>query len=300
MTDTDNNINNNLYTENLSTNPFVPESENTSWKEYKKYFKILELDSNCDIKQAVQNYMNLKSLFTSSVQTAMYSIDSMSSSTKELDEAYEKVKEFLDSKKNNSHYQEPACSSYFTKECINTSDPFNPGILKEKNEENNENYENNENHGNNENHENNGHNETKENTSILETKSQIELSKNSNSVLEPESNPQEYFSYLKSSTNHKNEDKIVEDILKDSDLGSGATFKKIRTTLGLSLEDIQLKTKILVHNLRAIEEENFSDFLALVFLKGFLKAYLKAIKLNDQASYEAYIKKAKLYFDKKR
>lgn len=297
MADTDTNIDNNLVSENISTNPFIPESENSSWKEYKKYFKILELDSDCDIKQALHNYMNLKSLFTSSVQTAMYSIDSMSSSTKELDEAYEKVKEFLDTKKNNSNFQEPSSSSYFTKEYINTADPFNPEILNENNDINNNNYENNENNGNSLNNENIENNDI---SSSLQTESEIETSKNSDLVLKPGSSSQEYFSSLKSSANHEKNDKIVADILKESDLGSGATFKKVRTALGLSLEDIQLKTKILTHNLRAIEEENFSDFIALVFLKGFLKAYLKAIRMNDQASYEAYIKKAKLYFDKKR
>ena len=260
--------------------PFTPvqSDSNDNWSQYKRYFKILELDSDCDARQALAAYTKLKSLFSSSVQTAMYSIDSMSSSLLELDEAYSKVKEYLDKKtssslKNNSPFagvvskfipEFPTDTTSFTQETLPLSSIDQNTTQSSLNSSN---Y--------------NDVDETNESNNSLDFQSSATLTS---------------FHQTQNSTVDYSQ---IEKILSESDPGSGSTFKKIREAQGISLDDVQIKTKILIHNLQAIEEENFSAFIALVFLKGFVKAYLKAIHVNNDTSYNLFIKKAELYFSKK-
>ncbi len=65
---------------------------------------------------------------------------------------------------------------------------------------------------------------------------------------------------------------------------AGARLKKIRQEKGLSLEDIQKKTKIHLNVLRAIEGDSISD-LSPIYLKGFIKIYCGSLGLD----YKDYI-----------
>ncbi|MFA5350849.1 MAG: helix-turn-helix domain-containing protein [Candidatus Omnitrophota bacterium] len=60
---------------------------------------------------------------------------------------------------------------------------------------------------------------------------------------------------------------------------AGARLKKIRQERGLSLEDIQKKTKIHLNVLRAIEGDSISD-LSPIYLKGFIKIYCNCLGLD--------------------
>ncbi len=315
------NSNVDLHSENSlgSIDPFTQTNTDniceSDWKQYRKYFKILELDEDCNIKQALKNYMNLKSLFSSSVQTAMYSIDSVSSSATELDEAYSKVKEYLD-KKGNSLTDQPSIFSGIIPQNRQQSDAFSPGfenkdpvLLNQSNQLDDEmfnldtepeiiGYTSNTNGSTNLNSDPN----STLNTNIKE---KITEDTNKTSTIIPSSYSTSTGSSLSQSTNRagaygsKEDNEIINQILSESDPGAGLTWKRIREAQNISLEEIQLKTKILSHNLAAIEEENFSVFIALVFLKGFIKAYLKAIHVSDSKCYDSYIKKAQAYFNKK-
>lgn len=64
---------------------------------------------------------------------------------------------------------------------------------------------------------------------------------------------------------------------------AGARLKKIRQEKGLSLEDIQKKTKIHLNVLRAIEGDSISN-LSPIYLKGFIKIYCGCLGL-DPAEY---------------
>lgn len=64
---------------------------------------------------------------------------------------------------------------------------------------------------------------------------------------------------------------------------AGARLKKIRQEKGLSLEDIQKKTKIHLNVLRAIEGDSISN-LSPIYLKGFIKIYCGSLGL-DPADY---------------
>ncbi|MDD2702751.1 MAG: DUF4115 domain-containing protein [Candidatus Omnitrophica bacterium] len=59
----------------------------------------------------------------------------------------------------------------------------------------------------------------------------------------------------------------------------GAKLKKIRLEKGLSIEEVQKKTKIHSNILKAIEEDNFIN-LSPVYVKGFLKIYCKFLDID--------------------
>ena len=61
---------------------------------------------------------------------------------------------------------------------------------------------------------------------------------------------------------------------------SGADLKEIRNNLDVSIEDIAQETRISLHYIKSIEEDNISRLPTAVFLKGFVKAYLKRLCLE--------------------
>ncbi|MCX5703471.1 MAG: helix-turn-helix domain-containing protein, partial [Candidatus Omnitrophica bacterium] len=62
---------------------------------------------------------------------------------------------------------------------------------------------------------------------------------------------------------------------------TGAGLKKIRLERGISLEEVQKKTKIHLNILKAIEGDSLTD-LSPVYLKGFLKIYCKFLGLDPK------------------
>ncbi|MDD5128244.1 MAG: DUF4115 domain-containing protein [Candidatus Omnitrophica bacterium] len=62
---------------------------------------------------------------------------------------------------------------------------------------------------------------------------------------------------------------------------AGARLKKIRQERGLSLEEIQKKTKIHPNVLRAIEGDSLTD-LSPIYLKGFIKIYCNSLGLDPK------------------
>lgn len=61
----------------------------------------------------------------------------------------------------------------------------------------------------------------------------------------------------------------------------GARLKKIRQESGLSLEEVQKKTRIHLNILKAIEGDSLTD-LSPVYLKGFLKIYCKFLGVDPK------------------
>jgi len=62
---------------------------------------------------------------------------------------------------------------------------------------------------------------------------------------------------------------------------AGARLKKIRQERGISLEELQKKTKIHLNILRAIEGDSISD-LSPIYLKGFIKIYCSALGIDPK------------------
>jgi DnaJ-class molecular chaperone len=71
----------------------------------------------------------------------------------------------------------------------------------------------------------------------------------------------------------------IAEIIAQSEI-SGADLKEIRTTLEVSIEHVAEETKISPFYIKSIEEGNLSRLPAPVFLKGFIKAYVKCLCLE--------------------
>lgn len=75
----------------------------------------------------------------------------------------------------------------------------------------------------------------------------------------------------------------------------GKTLKQIRERLGIDLKTISMETKINMKILEWIEEETLEKLPALVYLKGFLKAYAQVLNLDSQKVIEGYLQIFKEY-----
>jgi len=78
---------------------------------------------------------------------------------------------------------------------------------------------------------------------------------------------------------------MVED--KDS-LSFGRYLMSIRLEKGISLEEISNETKIRVDNLLLIEKEDLAKLPVEVYVKGFLRAYAKALGADEKEAIRRY------------
>lgn len=92
---------------------------------------------------------------------------------------------------------------------------------------------------------------------------------------------------LKSRAEHSG---MIRDLLTRDTL-SGSDLQKIRTALEVPLEAIAEKTNIRIDILRAIETENMELFPPRVYLKGFLRSYIRCLALDERVVADAYLKK---------
>lgn len=77
---------------------------------------------------------------------------------------------------------------------------------------------------------------------------------------------------------------------KEAVATSGEFLRRCREDQGLSLEEISSRTKIGVCHLQRIEEEDFHFLPARVYLKGFLTAYAREVRLsNPRAVADQYL-----------
>ncbi|MDO8957996.1 MAG: helix-turn-helix transcriptional regulator [Deltaproteobacteria bacterium] len=86
------------------------------------------------------------------------------------------------------------------------------------------------------------------------------------------------------------ENPVVKEILSQEVL-TGMDLKKLRTELGVSLEQIAEWTKIRPGMLRCIEEDQFNELSSRLHLKSFLKAYVQYFHLNPESVVDRYMKR---------
>lgn len=84
----------------------------------------------------------------------------------------------------------------------------------------------------------------------------------------------------------------IQDILQKDRL-TGQDLKGIRTTMGLTLEEIFLQTRIATNILEAIEDDRYDDLPPAVYLKSFLKLYAQYLKIDADTVVQAYMKHLK-------
>lgn len=71
-------------------------------------------------------------------------------------------------------------------------------------------------------------------------------------------------------------------------LSFGHYLQSIRLEKGISLEDVSKETRIRIGNLLLIEKEDHENLPAQIFVKGFLRAYAKAIGADDKEAIRRY------------
>lgn len=72
---------------------------------------------------------------------------------------------------------------------------------------------------------------------------------------------------------------------------TGKSIKMVRLARDMSLEEVYRKTNVPKHTLEAIEEEDFEKLPALVYLKGFLRVYADALKVDQAQMVNGYVKR---------
>lgn len=73
----------------------------------------------------------------------------------------------------------------------------------------------------------------------------------------------------------------IKAIIAERDLGDGTLYQAIRETVGVSREELQNYTRISPSYVKGIEENLYSTLPALVYIRGFLKGYLKYLGVDD-------------------
>ncbi len=88
----------------------------------------------------------------------------------------------------------------------------------------------------------------------------------------------------------KEEDvKAISDEIHSKELISGKDFKRLREAIGIELQEIFEVARISVSMLQAIEENEFQNLPALVYLKNFLKSYADILRLDPKKIVDGYI-----------
>ena len=70
---------------------------------------------------------------------------------------------------------------------------------------------------------------------------------------------------------------------------TGSSLKGIRESMGIGLKQICQKTKINRENLEWLEEESFENLPALVYVRGFIMEYAKALNLDPHRVADSYL-----------
>ena len=70
---------------------------------------------------------------------------------------------------------------------------------------------------------------------------------------------------------------------------TGEFLRKVRQARGIELGDISQRTKISERYLRALEDEQFGDMPAAVYVRGYVTEYARALRLDPQRAAESYL-----------
>ena len=70
---------------------------------------------------------------------------------------------------------------------------------------------------------------------------------------------------------------------------TGAYLRKVREARGMELGEISQRTKISERYLRALEEEQFTDMPAAVYVRGYVTEYARALRLDPQRAAASYL-----------
>ena len=69
----------------------------------------------------------------------------------------------------------------------------------------------------------------------------------------------------------------------------GEKLRRERELRGITLEEVAVATKIGTRNLRALEEEKFSQLPGGIFNKGFVRAYARYVGIDEEQAVGDYL-----------
>jgi cytoskeletal protein RodZ len=69
----------------------------------------------------------------------------------------------------------------------------------------------------------------------------------------------------------------------------GGTLRDARLRLGLDFVELEARTKIRAKYLRALEDEQFDVLPAATYVKGFLRTYAEALRLDGKLFVDEYV-----------
>ncbi len=72
-------------------------------------------------------------------------------------------------------------------------------------------------------------------------------------------------------------------------IGPGDRLQAARIEQGLSVEDVANRMHLSIGVLESIEENNFDDITAPIFVKGYLRAYARIVSLSEEEMIQQYI-----------
>ncbi len=76
---------------------------------------------------------------------------------------------------------------------------------------------------------------------------------------------------------------------KASGIGPGDRLQAARIEAGLSIDDIANRMHLSYGILQAIEENNFDEITAPIFVKGYLRAYARIVSLDEEEMIQQYL-----------
>jgi cytoskeleton protein RodZ len=76
---------------------------------------------------------------------------------------------------------------------------------------------------------------------------------------------------------------------RPSGIGPGERLQAARIQKGLSLEDVAGRMHLSPRILEAIEENNFEEITAPIFVKGYLRAYARIVALDEDDMIQQYV-----------
>jgi len=73
----------------------------------------------------------------------------------------------------------------------------------------------------------------------------------------------------------------MEEIIQTGDNDQGTILARLRELVGVSIDEVQTRTKISADYIKALETNEFSTLPQPVFVKGFLRSYLRYLSVQD-------------------
>jgi DnaJ-class molecular chaperone len=114
---------------------------------------------------------------------------------------------------------------------------------------------------------------------------------------EEEQIPSEPGEHANATEQKSGEEKIKEimDKITEKGIVSGVDLKQLREARGVSIADIFQRTRISKTTLERIEQNQYEDLPAEIFLKSFLKSYAEILQIDPEVIVAGYLKHRELW-----